>query len=107
MNFSMEELRTKFTIDEKRIIVAILVAVMEADGIIDPREMRYLGEVLDAMGLPESVVESIEDWDMSLVYRYFREMPADKQEEAKRLFVGMAESDEVSDPRELDIIDQL
>ena len=42
----------EFNIDEKRIIIAILITIMEADGIIDPHEIDYLDSIILSFGMP-------------------------------------------------------
>lgn len=97
----------EFTRFEKSVVIAILVAIMEADGIIDPREMDYLNEVIKNLGLTEGELDQMDEFDLNVLKNMFREFEKEKKDEAVRLFVGMAESDGYSDPRELEIIERL
>lgn len=97
----------EFTRVEKSIVIAILVAIMEADGIIDPRETDYLNEVISKFGMTESELDQMDEYDLNVLKSNFREFEKEKKEEALRLFVGMAVSDGYADPRELRIIEKL
>lgn len=97
----------KFNINEKRIIVAILIAIMEADGIIDPHETDYLDDVMLSLGVTEPELDSIDELDFSLVISDFKKFDASKKEVAYKLFIDMAKCDGYADPRELKIIEQL
>lgn len=97
----------EFTSAEKRIIMAILIAVMEADGIIDPREEAYLSSVIESFGITEADLDQIDELDFNFVVDRFQKFDEKKKEEAIKMFLLMAESDEYSDPRELKIIQNL
>lgn len=97
----------EFNIDEKRIIVAILIAIMEADGIIDPHETDFLDSVLLTLEISELDLDSIDELDFNMVISEFIKFNNPKKELAKKWFVEMAQCDGYADPRELEIINQL
>lgn len=97
----------EFSSAEKRIVMAILIAVMEADGIIDPREEAYLESVIESFGITEGDLDQIDELDFNFVIDRFQEFDREKKEKAIQMFLLMAESDDYSDPRELKIIQNL
>lgn len=89
---------------EKQIIMAILIAIMEADGIIDPRETAYLDEIITVFRLTPEDMDQIYEADFNQMAAHFRTFSADKKRYGIELFNGMALSDAYADPRELNII---
>ena len=96
-----------FTSEEQRIIVAILIAIMEADGIIDPHETEFLDNVIKQFHLSQDELDQISEFDINLVMQNFKKFDKEKKETAIALFVGMAKCDGFADPRELRIIENL
>lgn len=97
----------EYNIEEKRIIVSILIAIMEADGVIDPHETDFLDTILLSLGMSELGLDSIDELDFNMVIAEFKKFSNPKKEQAKKWFMGMAECDGCSDPRELEIINRL
>ncbi len=97
----------KYTKREKITIIAILIAIMEADGIIDPNEVEYLKKVIIDFELDEFELEQIVEIDFNLVIDEFKQFDKDKRLDCKGLFIGMAKSDGYADERELNIINHL
>lgn len=97
----------KYTGFEKRIIVAILIAIMEADGIIDPHETKFLDNVIIDFEMDQKELDQISEYDFNLVIHDFGRFSSEKKIAAKKLFIGMAECDGYADPRELKIINSL
>lgn len=89
---------------EQHAIVSVLIAIMEADGVIHPNETVYLNKVLSTFSITESEIEEIQVFDPIITPRVLKEMPQDKRDEARQLFIGMAECDGFTDPREIEII---
>lgn len=92
---------------EKQIVVAILVSIMEADTIIDPREVDFLDRAIAELGFGEFDLDSVGETDDGMLIDAFKHFSAEKKAIAMKLFRGMAISDGYEDPRELKIIDAL
>lgn len=92
---------------EKITIVAILIAIMEADGIIDPHETDFLNDVITDFELTESELEQTVEMDLTLVINEFKQFDKYKKLDSKELFINMAKCDGYADERELKIINQL
>lgn len=93
--------------DEKRIIVAILVAIMEADGIIDPHEIDFLDNIITSFGMTEDDMDSMDEFDFNEIIVNFKKFDEQKKADAIVIFVDMAKCDGYADPRELKIIESL
>ena len=96
-----------FNKQEKYAIVSVLIKIMEADGIIDPREVEFLDGVLVDLNISEEEMEIIQDYDFGQDTAIIRQLSVEKLKIAKQFFTNMAESDGYSDPRELEIINTL
>lgn len=96
-----------YNIDEKRIIVAILVSIMEADGIIDPHETDFLDNIITSFGMTEDDMDSMDEFDFNEIIVNFKKIDKQKKADAIALFVDMAKCDGYADPRELKIIESL
>lgn len=96
-----------YTIDEKRIIVAILIAIMEADGIIDPHETDFLDNIISSFGMNEDNLDSIDEFDFNEIIANFKKFDEQKKSNAISIFIDMAKCDGFADPRELKIIESL
>lgn len=97
----------EFNIDEKRIIIAILITIMEADGIIDPHEIDYLDSIILSFGMSELELDTIDELDFNHILSVFKNFDASKKDKASLLFQEMAKCDGYADPRELEIISKL
>lgn len=96
-----------YTIDEKRIIVAILIAIMEADGIIDPHETDFLDNIISSFEMNEDNLDSIDEFDLNEIIANFKKFDEQKKSNAISIFIDMAKCDGFADPRELKIIESL
>lgn len=96
-----------FNIDEKRLIVAILIAIMEADEIIDSHETDFLDHIISSFGMREDELDSIDELDINQMVSDFKTFESDKKRTAIDLFLKMAKCDGYADPRELEIIARL
>lgn len=85
-------------------VISILIKIMEADGIIDPHEIKFINEVLKVFHISEQEMELIDSFDIPKSVSELKVLDANTKETIVRLFVGMAECDGYVDPRELDII---
>lgn len=94
---------SQFNVDEKKVIVTILMAIMEADGIIHPHEVTYLDNIISSFGMNDADLDSIDEVDFRDVVSYFKRFDSIKKEQAKTIFLEMIRCDGYEDPRELDI----
>lgn len=88
-------------------IVSVLIAIMEADGVIHPNETAYLNKILSDFSTSESEIEEIPVFDSVVTPLTLKMMTKNKRVEARKIFVGMAECDGYSDPCEIKIIDSI
>jgi len=97
----------EFNIYEKRIVIAILIAIMEADGIIDPYETNYLDNIISSFEMSESDLDSLDELDFNLIISDFKKFDVAKKKAAVKFFLDMANCDGYADSRELEIINSL
>lgn len=95
---------TEFNLEEKQIVIAILIAIMEADGVIDSHETDYLDKVISLLNMSEDELDTIDELDFNLIISEFKSFDANKKELAISMFIEMAKCDGYVDPRELEII---
>lgn len=93
-----------FTKSEQHAIVSVLIAIMEADGVIHPNETLYLNDILSRFAITESEIENIPSFDPVTTTLALKSMPENKRIMARQLFLDMAKCDGYADPRELEII---
>ena len=99
--------KPKYTKKQQYAIIYILIQIMEADGIIDPGEVIFLNRILADFNISESELEIINSFEIHQSCTFLSDMPDVNKDYARSLFIGMAESDGYSDPRELKIIESL
>lgn len=102
-----EYITTELTPYEKQVIIVILIAIMEADYMIDPREIDYLDNVISSYDISESELDAIGELDFNQIVSDFKTFEDSKKKEAISLFTEMAKCDGYVDPRELKIISLL
>lgn len=88
-------------------VISILIKIMEADGIIDPHEIRFMNQVLEEFQISEQEMELIDSFDILKSVSALRGLDATIKDTVLKLFVGMAECDGYADPRELEVIRSL
>lgn len=98
---------TKYSKTQQFAIVSILIMIMEADGIIDPNEIKFLNGILTSFKISESELETINDYDFSQCQKILSGMAAEELTTVKSIFTEMAECDGYADPKELEIINRL
>lgn len=96
-----------FSKQEKYAIISILIKIMEADGIIDPHEVKLLDSVLADMHISEPEMEIIQEYNLGQDVALIKLLSVEKLYAAKTLFMNMAKCDGYADPRELQIINSL
>lgn len=92
---------------EKFAIVTILSQIMNADGIIHPKEEEYMDKVYAEFGIMISDMEDITNMDVIQAKSVINAMQVEKKQYAQSLFVSMAKSDGFIHPLETEIINQL
>lgn len=93
-----------FNKQERFAIVSVLIRIMEADGIIDPREVKFMDGVLADLHISEREMEIIQEYDLGQDIAIIKQLSDEKLIAAKELFINMAKCDGYADPRELQII---
>jgi len=97
----------QFTMIEKFAIVNILSQIMNADGVIHPKEEEYMDKVYLELGITISDMEDMTNIDDIQAKSVFNEMLEEKKQFAQFLFVSMAEADGYIHPKETEIINQI
>lgn len=111
MNFSKQICikmnSTKYSKQEQFAIVSILIMIMEADGVIDPNEVKFLNGVLSSFNISESELEIISSYDFNQCQKILSSLASHELANAKFIFTEMAKCDGYTDPRELEIINRI
>lgn len=98
---------TQLTVIEKFAIVTILSQIMNADGIIHPKEEEYMDRVYAELGITISDMEDIANIDDIQARFVINEMQEDKKQYAQSLFVSMAEADGYVHPLETEVLNRI
>lgn len=98
---------TEFNQYEKRIIIAIMIAIMEADGVIDHHETEYLDRVISDFNMSDTELDTLDELDFNQAVADYKLFDSSKKEKAGAMFMAMARCDGYADPRELNIIKSL
>lgn len=97
----------QLTIQQKYAIVAILTQIMNADGVIHPKEEEFMDKIYVEFGIKIGDMEDITNMDEILAKSVINTMEDEKKEYAQTLFVSMAEADGYIHPLEIDVINQI
>ena len=97
----------QFTILEKFAIVTILSQIMNADGIIHPKEEEYIDKVYAELGIMISDMEDISNMDAIQAKSILNAMQDEKKQYVQTLFVSMANAAGHLHPLEAEIIDHI
>lgn len=97
----------QLTTIEKFAIATILSQIMNADGIIHPKEEEYMDKVYDELGITIADMEDMANMDYIQAKSIINEMQDESNKYAQSLFVSMAEADGYIHPSETEIIDKL
>lgn len=96
-----------FSTIEKMAIVFFLNKIMEADSIIDCREVEFMDQMYERLSVSESELSMLEMMDLEYSKGIISAMDSEKLEYAKGLFEGMALSDCYYAPSEKCLIESL
>ena len=97
----------QFTTTEKYAIVTILSQIMNADGIIHPKEEEYMDKVYVELGIRIGDIEDMTNIDEFQAKQIVRTMSEEQRKYSQNLFVSMAKCDEFYHPKESAIIEQI
>lgn len=97
----------QLTIQQKYAIVTILTQIMNADGVIHPKEEEYMDKVYMELEIKIGDIEDMTNIDEFQAKQIVREMPEEQRLFAQNLFISMAKSDGYYHPKESAIIKQL
>ena len=100
-------MKQQLTTYEKYAIISILSQIMKADGIIHPKEEEFMDQAYCELGITINDLEGISNMDILETKHIIDGMSATNKEYARKLFVGMAESDGFLHPREVDVINKI
>lgn len=111
MNFSKQTCNhmdsKKYSKTEQFAIVSILILIMEADGVIDPNEEKFLNRILSTFKITESELEIISSYSFNQCREILCGMGSEELTHAKLIFTEMAKCDGYADSRELEIINRI
>lgn len=88
-------------------VIKILLEIMEADGVIHPREINFINKVLKDFQISENELETINSFEVQYSISLLQNLNEDVKTEINQLFTDMAKCDGYADPRELKIIESL
>lgn len=97
----------QLNIQQKYAIVAILSQIMNADGVIHPKEEEYMDKVHAELGIKIGDVEDMTNIDEFQARQIAREMSEEQRQYSQKLFVSMAKCDGYFHPKESAIIEQI
>jgi uncharacterized tellurite resistance protein B-like protein len=79
---------------------------MEADHIIDPREVKFMDKIFLEFEIAESDIATINSYEFEQCRSIIQSMSVDKKQNAIKLFLEMAKCDGYVDPREIELIER-
>lgn len=100
-------LSEKLSKTQQYAVVSILIKIMEADGVIDPNEIKFINQVLKEFEISEREMENIDSYDISKAILELKGIDTDLKTIIIDMFIAMSKCDGYSDPRELKIIESL
>lgn len=96
----------QLTIQQKYAIVTILTQIMNADGVIHPKEEEYMDKVYVELGIRIGDIEDMTNIDEFQAKQIVRTMSEEQRKYSQNLFVSMAKCDEFYHPKESAIIEK-
>ena len=97
----------QFTSNQKFAILSVLSQIMNADGLIHPKEEEYLNKMYVELGVKIGDVEDMTNIDDIQAKQIVRDLTDDQKDYVLSLFVSMAESDGYVHPKELVVIGEI
>lgn len=96
-----------FTQIEKYAIIKILLCIMKADGIIDPKEEDFMNHIYSCFAITISELEDISNIDDIQASHIIRKMTDEKKAQVMPIFIGMAKADGFIHLKEKEIINRI
>lgn len=97
----------QFTTYEKYAIVSVLTQIMNADGIVDPKEEEFMDNFFAEQDIKIADLENCRSMDELISQQIVMQMSVEKLKYAHSLFLSMAEIDGYLHPKEQAIINRL
>jgi len=97
----------QLTLNQKYAILSILSQIMNADGVIHPKEEEYMNKMYVELGIKIGDVEDMTNIDDIQARQLVRDLADDQKKYVLSLFVSMAESDGYVHPKESAVIDEV
>ena len=97
----------QFTSNQKFAILSILSQIMNADGVINPKEEEYMNKMFIEFGIKISDVEDMNNMDDIQAKQIVSDLADDQKKYVLSLFVSMAESDGYVHPKESALIGEI
>lgn len=95
----------KYNFKEKQAIISVVMAMAQADGIIDPNELAYFEQLQELLGITNAELRSVTatvDNDFSLLgLIVLSQMDDQKKADVKKMLLQMMTSDSDLDEKEL------
>lgn len=98
---------TQFSINEKYAIITILSQIMNADGIIHPKEEEYMNNVYVKLGITIGDLENMTNMDEIQAMLIVNDMQSTQKQHVKNIFISMAKADGFIHPLETNIIEKI
>ena len=96
-----------FTTIEKYAIIKALTHIMNADGVIHPKEEEYMNQIYNKFSITINDLEDISNIDDIQTKNIINGLSKGNKNKAEMLFIRMAEIDGFIHPKELEIISQI
>ena len=96
----------QFSINEKYAIINVLSQIMNADGIVHPKEEDFMDKSFKELDVKIEDLGECLSIDGAQSLQIIRMMSPDKVSYARHLFISMAEADGYVHPKELAIINE-
>ncbi len=97
----------KITKTEKYAIVSVLSQIMNADGVIHPKEVEFMDSIYKKLDITIEEIQEVMNLDPIQAKIIIDEMSIGNKQVAKALFDSMASSDGFVHPKETAIIESL
>lgn len=97
----------EYTTIEKMAIVFFLNKIIEADSIIDRREVELMDQMYEYLSVVDTDLSLLEMMDLEFCKGIISAMAPEKRENVRKLFEEMALSDGYYDPAERALIESL
>lgn len=94
----------EFTSQEKAALIGVLSAVIYADGIIDGKEIDYMGRIQYELGIGEKAIEAGLEMEPAEAFAVISAMSENKKKLAGKVLIKMAYSDKELSASEYELV---